>query len=433
MPVASARRGAIGDGGGRWVLLRRIVANALRVDTSTTIQTDESARLVALDVVRGVAVLGILAANIIGMGQPMAAYGWPGGFLVPTGPADEWLWGAQLVLVDGKFRGLFTLLFGAGMVLFERRAAARGQAGGLLARRLGWLALFGLAHWALLWRGDILLTYAVAGLTVLPFLAWPAHKQLALGLAGYLVGTAMILAVTVALTLVDPTGLAEIAAGDRADGLAEAALMLGGNHGAVVGHAVGAHLNDLVASVLWALFETVPLLLIGMSLVRFGLFDGSADRERQRRWGWALWVAGTAATSVLAARALDGGLSYADSLIAAAWAPFPALAATLGLIALLALWGQSADGWLAHRLADAGRCAFSNYIGSSALALAVFSGWGLGLFGKYGRLELYGVMFVFWALMLAWPGWWLARFRHGPLEWLWRCLTYGRRLPFSLP
>lgn len=374
--------------------------------------------------------LGILAANITGMGQPVTAYGWPGGFLSPAGPADEWLWGAQLVLVDGKFRGLFTLLFGAGMVLFERRAAARGQSGNLLVRRLGWLALFGLAHWALLWRGDILLTYAVAGLTVLPFLAWPARKQLALGLAGYIVGAAMILAVTLALTLVDPGGLGEIAAEDRADGLEEAALMLGGDHGAVIAHALSVHLSDLLASVLWALFETVPLLLIGMSLVQGGLFDGSADPERQRRWGWTLWLAGAAATVLIALRALAGGVSYADSLIAAAWNPFPALASTLGLIALLALWGRQASGWLARRLADAGRCAFSNYIGSSALALVVFSGWGLGLYGKLGRPELYGVMLVFWAIMAAWPGWWLARFRHGPLEWLWRCLTYGRMLPF---
>ena len=101
----------------------------------------------------------------------------------------------------------------------------------------------------------------------------------------------------------------------------------------------------------------------------------------------------------------------------------------LGLMALLASWGRVATGWLARRLGAAGRCAFTNYIGCSALALVVFSGWGLGLFGKLGRLELYGVMLAFWAIMLAWPVWWLARFRHGPLEWAWRCLTYGRWLP----
>ena len=386
-------------------------------------------RLVALDTVRGVAVLGILAANIVGMGQPMAAAGWPGGFLEPPRPVDDWLWGAQLVLVDGKFRGLFTVLFGAGMVLFARSAAARGLGDGLLARRLGWLALFGIAHWALLWRGDILLTYAVAGFVALPMLAWPAARQLTLGLIGYLVGAAMIAGVTAALTMIDPGGLADIVAEERADGRAEAALVLAGDHGAVVAHALSAHLSDLVANVLWALFETVPLLLIGVSLVQFGLFDGGADPRRQRRWGWTLWLGGTAATIGIAWAALQGGIRYPDAMRAAAWTTFPALAATLGLMALLALWGQSAKGWLADRLAEAGRCAFSNYIGSSALALAVFSGWGLGLFGQLGRLQLYGVMLVFWLIMLGWPKYWLARFRHGPLEWLWRCLTYGTRLP----
>ena len=401
------------------------------MDASPAPQTPEASRLAALDMVRGIAVLGILAANIVGMGQPMTAYGWPGGFLAPAGPADDWLWAGQLVLVDGKFRGLFTLLFGAGMVLFERRAEARGLGGGLLARRLAWLALFGLAHWALLWRGDILLTYAIAGFVALPCLAWPARKQLMLGLTGYLVGALTLLAVTTALTAIDPAGLAEIAAEDRADGLAEAVLMLGGDYRAVIAHALSAHLGELVANMLWALFETVPLLLIGMSLVQIGFFEGGIDSRRQRRWGWALWLAGTAATVAVAASLLPGGIGYADSLAAPAWASFPALASTLGLMALLALWGQGASGWLANRLAEAGRCAFSNYIGTSALALTVFSGWGLGLFGKLGRLELYAAMLLFWALMLAWPQWWLARFRHGPLEWLWRCLTYGRLLPFK--
>jgi uncharacterized protein len=177
------------------------------------------------------------------------------------------------------------------------------------------------------------------------------------------------------------------------------------------------------------LFETLPLLLIGMSLVSAGVFDGRADPRRQRRWGVALWIAGTAATAAIAGSAMRGGIAYQEGLVDPAWTAFPALASSLGLMALLASWGRVATGWLARRLGAAGRCAFTNYIGCSALALVVFSGWGLGLFGKLGRLELYGVMLAFWAIMLAWPVWWLARFRHGPLEWAWRCLTYGRWLP----
>lgn len=386
-------------------------------------------RLVSLDVVRGIAVLGILAANIIGMGQPMVAYGWPDAFLVPPGPFSDWLWGLQLVFVDGKFRGLFTLLFGAGLVLFQRGAERRAPGSGLLAKRLGWLALFGFLHWALLWRGDILLTYAVAGFIALPFLAWPAQKQFALGLAAYLVGALMLLALALGMLAFDPAGWGAIAALDIADGEREAAIMASGGYAGWIAHSFGHHLEDLWLSVAWALFETLPLMLIGMSLVSAGLFDGGLEPGRQLRWGLGLWLVGTAATVVIAITAMRGGIAYQDSIATPSWNAFPALASSLGLMALLSLWGREATGWLAHRITDTGRCAFTNYIGASALALMVFSGWGLGLFGQLARIELYGVMLVFWAIMLAWPGWWLQRFRYGPLEWLWRCLTYGQRLP----
>lgn len=392
--------------------------------------TAPNPRLPALDVVRGIAVLGILAANIVGMGQPMSAYSWPGGFLADPGPGGDALWAAQLVFVDGKFRGLFTLLFGAGMVLFQRRALARGTGGThLLVRRLAWLAAFGLAHWALLWRGDILLTYALAGMIVLPLLTWPAERQFAAGLAGYLVGTLMLATMVTMLTAVDPADVVSIAHDKQAQGMRDAAAMAGTSYLAWVSYTLAAHADDLAVGLLLALFETVPLLLIGMTLVPAGLFDGRVAPRRQLGWGAILWAGGTAATAAIAAMALPGGIDFAESMTVPAMAAFPALASSLGLMAMLALWGGRSRGPLARRLAAAGRCAFSNYIGTSALALAVFSGWGLGLFGELGRLELYGVMLVFWAFMLAWPPLWLAHFRHGPLEWAWRCLTYGCWVP----
>ena len=402
---------------------------------------DAARRIVSLDLVRGVAVLGILAANISGFGQPMSSYGWPGGFLVPAGPLDDWLWGTQLVLVDGKFRGLFTLLFGAGLVLFARRSEANGAGRSLLARRLAWLGVFGFAHWALLWRGDILLTYAVAGLAVLPFVGWDWTKQLTLGLIGYAIGALLLLSITLPMTMAAEgefpagstmaaiqEGVLEGRAADIADGRVEAELIAGGNHGPVVAHSIAAHLSDLPIETLFFLFETAPLMLIGMALLGSGLFEGRMEARRQARAGWALWGVGTIAALPIAWWALRGGISYWDVMGASGWLVVPQLCAALGLVLLLSLWGRDVRGWLAQRLTAAGRCAFTNYLGTSALALVVFSGWGLGLFGKLGRLELYGVMMLFWIVMLAWPNWWLARFRYGPLEWLWRCLTYGQQV-----
>ena len=104
-------------------------------------------------------------------------------------------------------------------------------------------------------------------------------------------------------------------------------------------------------------------------------------------------------------------------------------AGAAGLAALLAQWGSSASGWLAERVSSAGRAAFTNYLGTSVVMLLVFHGWAGGLFGQLGRTELYLVALATCALMLAWSKPWLERFRYGPLEWLWRCLTYGRKFP----
>lgn len=407
-------------------------------------QTDMAGeRIGALDLVRGVAVLGIVIANIVSLGQPVTAGVWPGAFLVSPGPLGDWLWGVQLVLVDGKFRALFTLLFGAGLALFYLRATGRGAGFGLMARRLCWLGLFGFAHWALLWRGDILISYAVAGLVVMWFVTWEWEKQLTLGLIGYAVGAAVAFVSSVPLAHTAggtfapgsdmagvQTSLQTAEAADLTDGRVEAALLASGDQGGLIAHALGNHLSSLPVETLLGLFEAAPLMLIGMGLLGAGLFDGRIAARRQRMWGWGLWLAGTLATIPVASWAVTRGLTYWDSFAAlSGWSAPPRLASALGLLALLALWGQGTMCWLATRLAAAGRCAFSNYIGTSALALCIFAGWGLGLYGQLSRLELYGVAGLIWIVMLAWPAWWLARYRFGPLEWLWRCLTYGKRVP----
>ncbi len=140
--------------------------------------TDSGERIVTLDFIRGIAVLGILFPNIVAYAHPILAYFWPPQLPGGATAFDEATWLFQLVLIDGKFRGLFTLLFGAGMMLFIERVWARGGTRRLQARRLFWLALFGLAHFYLLWTGDILFLYAISGLLALSMLKWQARTQL---------------------------------------------------------------------------------------------------------------------------------------------------------------------------------------------------------------------------------------------------------------
>ena len=109
--------------------------------------------------------------------------------------------------------------------------------------------------------------------------------------------------------------------------------------------------------------------------------------------------------------------------------PLPRLWMVLGLAALLVAYAPSATGWLGDRIRAAGRAAFTNYLGTSIVMMFVFHGWALGLFGQLNRPQLYVVVVLAWVVMLAWSKPWLDRFNYGPLEWLWRCLTYRRLFP----
>lgn len=400
-------------------------------------------RIESLDLIRGLAVMGILAANIVAFGQPMSAYLFPDAFTVPHSAIEDWMWVAQFVLIDGKMRGLFSLLFGAGMYLFLEKAWARGQGSWLQLQRLFWLALFGLAHYFFVWRGDILFLYACAGTAALLFVGLPRLHQLVLGALGYVGGALLYAGFLGFLPAVADTDLGQRPAysemaqqlevdkqADLADGVRETELISSGDYRAWVTHNIDVHTSDLPFTLLMFWFETLPLMLIGMAAYRYGIFDGRFDPARQRRWGWILLVFGTALTVPIALWAKLNGLTYYGTLAAMiGWSMLPRGPVILGLVALLALWGQDARGWLVERIAAAGRAAFTNYLGTSLVMMLVFHGWAGGLFGKLGRSELYLVMLATWGLMLLWSRPWLARFRFGPLEWLWRCLTYRRLFP----
>jgi uncharacterized protein len=386
-------------------------------------QSSADGRLTSLDFTRGVAVMGILAANIIGFGQPFLAYFWPGGFATSPQPGDAWLWLAQFTLVDGKMRGLFSLLFGAGLALFADRARANGASEWLQVRRLTWLFAFGLAHFYLLWRGDILALYALCGLIVLPLLRWPPIVQFAGAMTGYIAGAMWNCLIFGAWWA---SGADRAAPADaRSDAAKELLIAADGRYSDYVLHAFVDHRFDWLDAFAQTFAETVPLMLMGAALYRAGLFDGRVDARLQRRWGWLGVGGGTALTLLIGAWAMADGLTYTGTLLAALGPQaLTRLPVVLGLVALLGLMGSQATGWLGRRVIAAGRMAFSNYLGTSMAMLFVFQVG--GLYGALGRVELYAAVLAAWAVMLAWSGPWLARFRFGPLEWLWRCLTYGR-------
>lgn len=405
----------------------------------------KTARIASLDFIRGIAVMGILAANIVAFGQPFQAYMYPDAFLTGHDDTSNWMWVTQFILIDGKMRGLFTLLFGAGMYLFLEKAWERGSGRKLQARRLAWLGLFGLIHFYFIWRGDILFLYAISGFVALLLVRMEAKMQLLLGITGYIGGGILYLLMFGPLYFVADTSLGKQAAfselagnlelaqsADIADGVSEAAIITDGSYFDFVAHNFTVHGADPFTMLIIFAFETLPLMMLGMALYRMGLFSSGFNPRKQRKWGWIGVIGGSLATLPVALWGLSTGPSYWGSLTAfTAFSMFPRLPVILGLAALLALWGANADGWLGRRIAAAGRAAFTNYLGTSILMLFVFHGWAGGLFGELTRPQLYIVVVSAWAVMLAWSLPWLERFRFGPLEWLWRCLTYWKRFPLE--
>ena len=182
-------------------------------------------------------------------------------------------------------------------------------------------------------------------------------------------------------------------------------------------------------------FETFPLMLLGMALLRMGLFTGEWEPASLRRMAViGIGLGGAMSAALIGWAALHHFPPGAMFAIMGSLAAIPHLAMTLGyLAALLLLWPRVQDRAIGQRLAAAGRCAFTNYLGTTFVMSALFAGWGLGLGGMLPRAALPLVVLVGWALMLAWPQWWLARFGQGPLEALWRRLTWWGPARSTLP
>jgi len=415
--------------------------------------TPPSERIFALDTIRGCAVLGILLMNILGMGLTGPAYELPTAEVGGNTGANLWAWIAEMFYFEGTMRGLFTLLFGAGAVLYTSRLERAGvglRVADLYMRRNLWLAVFGLFNaWILLWFGDILFFYGLTALLLFVFRNLPVRAlmlwallflcvQPAVGARDYFAFKDVQAAAPALLKLEkakakmtdaqtaqlqryhdysDPPDKVKIAkAMHRMNtGYATAA-------GRVRERAWRAETQFFPESALW---EVLGMMLLGMALFKSGGLT----------LGWS-----TRAYVTMLVAGYGVGLSVNtweilhvmrnDFEPAAALLPWTLtydlgrIPTTFGHVALAMLLVRS--GWfrgLLERLAATGRMALTNYLMQSAIALFLFTGLGLGLFGKLQRYELYYVVFAVWALELLWSPWWLARFQYGPMEWLWRTLT----------
>jgi uncharacterized protein len=405
-------------------------------------------RIETLDVLRGIAVMGIFSVNVIGFAMPIQAYFNPSAY-GGAGGADLATWALNFVLVDGKMRGLFSLLFGASMLLVIEQAEAAGRSpAGVHYRRMAWLLLFGLAHFYLVWFGDILISYAAIGMVAFLFRRLPVHSLLVAA------GMALILSFVLAAGLshhVTTTAAAAAAPGASAEALAawqetlrhfgapqgaalaqDLALHRGGYSG-LVHHRLTELAGDPLGQILFGGPETLAFMLLGMAGLRSGFLGGRWEARRYRRIAAAALAVGMPAYALLAW--LNWSSGFAPETVVTM---FIGLAAPvrpvmmLGYAALFVLFALR-GGWLAERIGAVGRAALTNYLGTSLVATFVFYGYGLGLYGHVGRFEAWLLAPLVWALMLAWSKPWLDRHLYGPLEWLWRSLARWRLQPMRRP
>lgn len=402
-----------------------------------------ASRIDALDLIRGVAMLGILAVNIEGFAGPIAATVTPNWNGAVTG-GDHFAFAAVMVLFEGKMRALLSLLFGASMVLFIEGAESAGRNGDVLqARRLGWLAVIGFLHFALLWWGDILFTYAFCGFFALLLRHLPVKAMIPSALLAFAVwhGAGMAASVEPVLAEVrlmsDSSPPAEEARltsqrleaqqGSRAEVVREQ-----GGYLALVGYKLTEESGLPLTIALNTIGETLPLMLIGMGLLRGGFFNGGWTR-RQLKFT-AICGIGLGGLLTLGLTALSWSQDFRPELMNAMlawWLATPHLAMGVGYAALLVLIAQRpATGSLGQRIRAVGRMALSNYLGCTLIMTALFYGWGLGLQGAVPESYYWPFVLAGWIMMLWASPLWLARFRQGPVEWTWRSLTQWQLLPF---
>lgn len=378
---------------------------------------------------RGVAVMGILAANVAAFALPVAAYLSPAAWGGSRG-ADLVAWAVNFVVIEGKMRGLFSALFGASMLLVIERAHAAGEdAAQVHFMRMGTLFAIGLVHLYLIWWGDILTLYALVGV-----LAWPLHRLrlrwlIALGVALIGVETLMsaglwraALAAAPRATAADAQFWASLSTGFGVPPAADLRAEIAANRslaGALAWR--WEHATSPLSALLVIGAETLGYMLLGMAGLRSGFLTGAWPAARYRRWAAVTLAIGWPAFALLAALTIAHGFDLRYVMFGALVAAAPLRPVLVAGYAALVMLAMRPGGWLTRRVAAAGRTAFTNYLGSSIVMTALF--YGLGLFGALSRAQLMLLVPLAWIVMLAWSKPWLDRFRYGPLEWLWRSLA----------
>ena len=409
-------------------------------------------RIDAVDTLRGIAVLGILVMNIYAFAMPFVAYQNP---LAMGG--TEWYnlgtWFFTHILFDQKFLTIFAMLFGAGLVLMSDRADARGRSPApVWYRRNLWLLLIGAAHGYLLWFGDILFHYALMGLII--YLFRRRTPKTLIIIASVLIPVGLLFAIAGGgfmqkLQTVGPELKTMQAAGETLtedqvamldqwedmaiflkppdQQVAEDVAAYTGDYGGIVRHrAPTVAMMQSTATFSFIIWRVGGLMLLGMALMKLGIFAGTRSDAFYRRtmllgYGLGLpltvfsaWFLKSHEWDMLWMFQIGGIPNYFGSILVAF--------GHIGLVMTIVKSGRVQR--LMQRFTAVGRMAFTNYLMHSAILTTVFYGYGFGLYAQIPRFWQMGFVVAVIGFQLWFSSWWLSRYRFGPMEWLWRSLSY---------
>lgn len=392
-------------------------------------------RIVAMDVLRGFALLGILLVNIQSFAMPGAAY------LNPTAWGDFTginfaVWSVTHILADQKFMSLFSMLFGAGILLFCEKSEAKNQSPAKLHyQRTFWLLLFGLLHAYLFWYGDILVSYALCG-----FLVYLLRNK---SITTLLVVASLFMVISGGYSLLIGMSLSQFPAEAKSGMMAawnpdqqelnkEIAAYLGSYSTALTFRAEETLFMQTYVFFTYFLWRASAMMLFGMALYKSGFFHLKWQTTRYVK----LLVTGLIFGLGLIIYGVKSNLAQAFSLEYSMFlgsqfnfwgSVFVALGyASAVMIAVKFQWFSA----LQTRLAAIGKTAFSNYILHTLVFTTLFYGYGAGLFAGTERWQQLLLVIAMWGVQLWLSTLWLQYYRFGPLEWAWRSLTYRKVQPF---
>lgn len=386
-------------------------------------------RFESLDVLRGVAILGILMLNVQAFMMASNAYIFPPAHMDITG-ANLNAWIAAYIVFDSKFITIFSALFGAGMLLMVGEAPDASRK--LHYRRMTWLLIFGLIHMFVVWYGDILTAYALGGFIIVLFRRMSPTKLIVWGLIWLTLSGAVFVAGTWAINFMPADQLAENHPFlYPPDDLRE--LVASYQNGFLDSRAPNA-LNgffNLATTVVIGWGRIIGVMFLGMALFKLGFLT---NRWSARAYiislviglgvGWPLAAFGV---FTLVESGFDVGqlwIMLGCNYVAMLFVAFGYASAVM--LICKAPWLKI----VRYPFACAGRMAFTNYLSQSFIMVFIaVGGIGLGQFGQLERVQQYQLVVAVWVFQLVFSVAWLQLFRMGPLEWLWRSLSYGGLQP----